>query len=211
MADLFKKLNVLVKSKINDALSDFPSGLPRIRTGRNLDEDVAALRERINEAIEHEDNLQAKIAALQDEVSRLDRQADDAVKQNNEALARHLIEQMQRAKQRQTMTESDLRAHQLVAQELIQKVNLLEATVADVKRADSQQEPEPTPETPSAADKLSQMLNDTRERISSVGQKVTAAREATEAKLASAAEEEPVDDASIEDDLEVRRARLSKR
>lgn len=210
MADLFKKLNTLVKAKVNDALGDLTSGLPRISGGRNLDQDVAGLRERINQAIEHEDTLQAKIRSQQAEIAGLDQRADEAVKQGNEALARHLIEQMQRVQQRLTMTESDLRAHQLVAQELIQKVNLLEATVADVQRTETQEAVQPALDSNSAADRLSQILSETRDKLSSVGEKVTAAKEATEANLASEIEE-PVDDASVDDDLEVRRTRLSKR
>ena len=73
MNDLFKKLNTLVKSRVNDVmgevgsgLSDLvPSGLPK----NKLDNDIASLRERINKAIEHEDVLQDRVKALQQQIA----------------------------------------------------------------------------------------------------------------------------------------------
>lgn len=206
MADLFRKLNTLVKAKVSDVLTDLTSGMPRIPgASRSLNRDVHALRERINQAIEYEDTLQAKIKSLQEEIAQLDQQADDAVKQGNEALARHLVEQMQRTQQRLQMAESDLRAHQLVAQELIQKVNLLEATAADVRRDDTQ-----SAETAASAGRLSNIVSEAREKISSVGQKVTTAMEKPR-PAASEEDVQPESGVTVDDDLEARRARLSKR
>lgn len=131
MSDLLKKLNTLVRSN----LSDLTPSLPRFERSPNLDRQVSELRDRINSALEHEDQLQATANTLRAEVERLDQQADAAVAQGQDAQARHILEQMKRAQQRLDIAESDLAMHQRVAQELIQRVNLLEATVADSKAA----------------------------------------------------------------------------
>lgn len=145
MSDLLKKLNTLVRSN----LSDLTPNLPRFERTPNLDRQVSELRDRINSALEHEDQLQATANALRAEVERLDQQADAAVAQGQDAQARHILEQMKRAQQRLDIAESDLAMHQRVAQELIQRVNLLEATVADSKAAQNTSAPAAT-ETVSA-------------------------------------------------------------
>lgn len=154
MSDLFRKLNTLMRAKVSEVLDDVTSGeLPRIPNPMNkkLDQDIETLRERINQAIDHEDQLQAKVGQLEAEIAQLDAQADAAVEQGQDAQARYLIAQMQRAQQRLEMARSDLREHQLVAQELIQRVNLLEATVADVRHAEAsrdEQQPEQQASSP---------------------------------------------------------------
>src|SRR5215213_8718878 len=135
MSDLFKKLNILVKSSLNDLIGDPGSTRRRPLTpahlGKDIDREIAALRQRINEALDYEDGLKQRVQQLQDEVTRLDQQADGAVASGNDDNARYLVEQMQRAQQRLTMAEADLRDHRLVTQELITRVNTLDAAVAD--------------------------------------------------------------------------------
>lgn len=132
MNDLLKKLNTLVNATINDLT---PS-LPRFERTPDLDRRVKELRERINAALEHEDELQAAAQALRAEVARLDALADEALAKGQDAEARHLMQQLQRAEQRLSFAESDLRMHQRSAEELIQNVNMLEAAVADKKHSD---------------------------------------------------------------------------
>ncbi len=203
MSDLFKKLNTLVKAGINDFLGDDLRGsirkaLDPEKLGKNIDREIAALRQRINEAVEYEESLRARVQALQTEVARWDQQADEAVAAGNDSAARYAIEHMQRAEQRLNMAQSDLREHQLVTQELIQRVNTLEATVADARRSQA----EPPPQT--AERGLSDVLRDAREKIAQMGDLVTAKSQPEPVG------EEPVDDEVVEDDLARRRERLSK-
>ncbi|HEX2623323.1 MAG TPA: hypothetical protein VHL11_24350 [Phototrophicaceae bacterium] len=150
MNDLLKKLNTLVSAKLNDITPN----LPRFERTPDMDRQVNELRQRINEALEHEDQLQATAQALRAEVARLDALADEALAQGQEAEARHLLEQMKRAEQRLSFAESDLKLHQRSAEELIQRVNMLEATVADVKHArqEAAKQEQTQPRTPDESD-----------------------------------------------------------
>jgi phage shock protein A len=225
MADLFKKLNTLLKSSINDVIGDQKSSDPRRRgfvLGKDIDREVNHLRQRINEAVAYENNLQAKVLSIQDEIARLDEQADDAVRAGNDAQARYLIEQVQRTRQRLVMAESDVREHQLVTQDLIQRVNLLEAAVADARRSQQQSAPPASsstaPEMPAelsnvaplerSMNALSDVLRDAREKITGMNDTLNAQQEVQEALNPV----EPVtSQAEIDDDLAARRERLSKR
>jgi hypothetical protein len=196
MNDLFKKLNVLVKSSLNDLIgegSSRPASAPR-RLGKDIDREVAALRQRVNDALDYEEELKSRIRMLEDEVARFDQDADEALRQRREEQARYIVEQMQRSQQRLTIARADLREHQLVAQELMQRVNTLEAYVAEAKRA--QQE---VSETTAAG--LADTLRSVREKLT---------REAQPSPDSVEQHQSP-DRQAIEDDLERRRQRLSKR
>lgn len=213
MADLFKKLNVLVKATINDTLGGDGGKKPLnpARLGKDIDREIAALRGRINDALDYETNLKAKVQDLQDEVNRLDQQADDLVAQRNEDEARYVVEQMQRAQQRMAMAESDLREHRLVTQELIVRVNMLEAAVADARRRQTAE----TPADRSPGQALSDVLREAREKIAAMGDIVSARQEIAESDMKSEpslADETPSSTGSpqVEDDLARRRQRLSK-
>jgi phage shock protein A len=195
MDDLFKKLNVLVKSSLNDLIGDGSTrrAPPPQRLGKDIDREIAALRQRVNDAFVYEQELKARISTLEDEVARLDEQADEAVQQRRDEQARYLIERIQRAQQRLTMARADLGDHQLVAQELLQRVDTLEAYVAEARRA--QQE---TLEPSSGG--LADMLRTAREKLTRdppPPPDAVADREATDVQ-------------AVEDDLERRRQRLSK-
>jgi phage shock protein A len=194
MNDLFKKLNVLVKSSLNDLIGDEPSrrrAQPRL--GKNIDREIAALRQRVNDAYTYEAELKSRIVVLGDEIARLDREADEAVEQRRDEQARYVIEQMQRTQQRLTMSEADLREHQLVTQELVQRVNTLETYVAEARRA-QQEVPD------SGAGGLAEALRQTREKLA---RDVASQPEAVSKGDVS-------DQRAVEDDLERRRQRLSK-
>lgn len=219
MNDLFKKLNVLLKSSVHnvgqaeDAHSEKRSQqLPSMMSG-NLEREVLALRERINEAVRYEDELTNRVRQYEAEAARWDRQADDAVAQGSDEGARYAIEQMRRAEQRAVMAGSDLRAHQVATQDLIQRVNTLEAAVADALREQAAQaaaqpaEQEVSvinlPENLHLPD-LGNVLRETREKILSLGELAAAQRE-------GGSEQQPEDNnAAVDDDLEARRQRLSK-
>lgn len=223
MTDLFKKLNVLVKSSLNDILGDdFAIGSPQRRLdpaklGKDIDREIAALRGRINEALSYEDELRSRVQALSSEVSNWDQQADDAVSQGNDDAARYAVEQMQRTQQRLTMAQSDLDAHQLVAQELIQKVNMLEAAVADARRSqaesatsseqvskDSNTTIEESTGLPGRL--LADVLREAREKIATMSDIINTRQEFN--SLPSQVDSE--NDDSVVDDLARRRERLSK-
>lgn len=196
MNDLFKKLNVLVKSSLNDLVgegSSRPASSPK-RLGKGIDREIAALRERVNDALNYEKELKARISVLEDEVSRFDQDADEALRQQREEQARYVVEQMQRSQQRLTMARADLREHQSITQELIQRVDTLDAYVAEARRA--QQDAYET-----ASGGLAESLRSLREKL--VQESVT---------QPETAEEPPTPDKqAVEDDLERRRQRLSKR
>lgn len=194
MDDLFKKLNLLVKSSLNDLVGEGTSRSTPRRLGKDIDREVAALRQRVNDALDYEQELKTRIAMLEEEVARFDQQADEALRQQREEHARYIIEQMQRSQQRLTMARADLREHQLVTQELMQRVSTLEAYVAEVKRA--QQDALET-----ASGGLAETLRSVREKL---GREITSSQESIEEPRAPDAQ-------AIEDDLERRRQRLSKR
>ena len=191
MTDLFKKLNILLRSSLSERRTDSSPPL-----SRDAERDVAALRLRINEALSYEDELKARVQALEEEVARWDAEADRFVSAGNDASARYAVEQMQRAQQRLTMATADLRDHQWVTQELIQRVNVLDAAVADARRAQADADP------PSTG--LGDVLRDARGTIATLGDTLASSREAAPTA------DTPVDAQAVNDDLESRRRRLSK-
>lgn len=222
MNDLFKKLNVLIKSSVNDAVRSAvnpdDASVRHVRVDKNLAAEVDALRGRINDAVRYEDGLKARIQQYEDEAARWDKQADEAVANRNEASARYAIEQMKRVQQRAATVAGDLRAHQQATEELIQRVNMLDAVVADVRRAAAEETPtqteaRPTPEAAEQAPAavhlpdLGNVLRDAREKITALGELAQAQREVSESGETSP----PDDEAVIDDDLEQRRQRLSRR
>jgi phage shock protein A len=219
MDDLFKKLNTLIKASLADIVGeDNLPGKPRRhldphKLGKDVDREIGTLRGRVNDALAYEDELQGRVAALQAEVARWDQQADVAVQGSDEANARYAVEQMQRAQQRLTMAEADLRDHQLVTQELIQRVNMLDAAVADARRAEAaNQETPDTGTTSTAGGMLSDVLRDAREKITQMGDLIAAKGEVAAAGESPAQQAAQVaDKQAVEDDLSARRDRLSKR
>lgn len=223
MDDFFKKLNVLVKTTISDVLGEAPAEIRRrltnVRFGDDLDREVAILRGRINDALDFEDGLQKRVQAAQAEVERWNQEADQAVAAEDDVAARYAINQVQVAQQRLALAESDLRDHQRVTQELIMRVNTLESAVADAKRAEAdkqaqvEQESAPAPSettstaAPSGQTVLSDVLRDIREKVTQMGETLSAKSEINQPPNP---EPEAPDDDQIEDDLAARRQRLSK-
>ncbi len=210
MDDLFKKLNTLVKASVNDLLGDRKTdrGSKPLRLGKDVDREIAALRKRITEALDYEDKLQARVQELAREVERWDKQADDAILKDDDAAARHAAEQMQRAQQRFAMAESDLHEHQIVAQELIQQVNVLETAVETARRSqaesetDSRDSAKDSPEEESGG-VLADALRDVREKVSGIARQ-TPGSAAVPEKIKT------TDKQTVDDDLSERRKRLSK-
>ncbi|HYO87574.1 MAG TPA: hypothetical protein VER79_02945 [Candidatus Limnocylindrales bacterium] len=143
MTDFIKKLNLLLRTNLPD-LSLSPSGQEAVplRLGKNVDREIAALNDRVRDAYDYEAQLKARIDQLQREIFSLDETADAAVADGREEHARYHIEQMKRTQIRLEMTNSDLREHQRVTAELVQRVAELEDAVARARKAQSQTEPD---------------------------------------------------------------------
>lgn len=233
MTDLFKKLNVLVKSGLNDLLTDATKNLPignssrtptQHQLGKNIDREMSGLRQRINDALDYEEQIKRQINTHQVEIARLDVAADNALNEGREEAARHLVEQMQRAEQRLTMAKADLREHQAVTQELILRVNEMETWVEEAKRVQREEAEAKKAEAENALDEsvdenntLSGILRRAQDTISDMGNLISKARQDHDTAESAAEIHERVDtkpsepNPKVEDDLEKRRQRLSKR
>lgn len=206
MEDLIKKLNVLVKATLNDALtgdsrrnklvtpgSDKPSAI------QEGNQQIMQLRQRIKETLAFEDELQKQIQLLQSQITDWDVQADAAVKDGDEAKAHYAVEQMQRVQERLAVAQSDLTAHERVTQELIYHVNTLEAAVD----AATQKQADESATAGAATEKVSGVLKDMRDKVLELRDQITAREEVSSQPTET--QPEPV-----EDDLAKRRQRLSK-
>lgn len=199
---LFDKLNVLLRSKVSSALD---INLPSIK--REEKTDVDSLRQRINDAVDYETKLQAEIQTLHKEVEDLDRRADQAVQQNNEAMAKHYVTRIQRVKQRIEMMEAELGSHQTVAQELIDSVNRLDAAVADAQ-------PQEADKTfgEQATERMQQVFHNAQQKIADLSDKIKSRQDEARSVLDddTNAPDTEVDESRVEDDLAERRNRLSR-
>jgi len=201
MIDLFKKLNVLVRASINDITSierDAASPFPAI--GKRFDRDLKELHKRIEDAYAYESELNNRIVGLEGDVRHLLDEADQKLAERQVDAARRLTEQSQRAQQRLSMAQADLREHKQLTQELVLRVSELEHAVEQVRRQNtaSNAEAEDT-RTSNALDDLSSALRSARETITG--------KPAVSDSVADAQKAEP----PPADDLESRRQRLSKR
>lgn len=219
----FDKLNTLVKSQLNDLISPIDEktsksrrkALSRQDIRRGLQDDVKTLRQRIDDALAYEGQLQGKVDKLYQEVADLDRRADQAVEAGQEAEARTLLGRMQQAQRELEMMEADLREHRLVTQELISQVNALDGAVYEAEQqAGEETRDEPEAEVEKLTDKIVHQLDDTRQKLSDLithysqpEAKQTDAPAATETGQAAA---HPVDKRRVDDDYNARLSRLSK-
>lgn len=155
MTDLFKKLNLLLRSNLPDlSIGSSDTGDAPPRLGKNVDREIAALNDRVRDAYDYEAKLKARIELLHDEVFRLDQAADAAVADGREEEARYHVEHMKRAQTRLEMTQADLREHQRVTAELVQRVRELEDAVARARAAPPAATPTPPANPPSIEDAL---------------------------------------------------------
>ncbi|HEX3050688.1 MAG TPA: PspA/IM30 family protein [Aggregatilineaceae bacterium] len=200
MPNLIGKLNVLVRSSVQSVLGDDPKPSRRqrqtpllSRLGKDIDHEIAALREKVNVALDDEDRLAAELETLKQRAADWDKQADQAVQKGDEATARHAIHQMQLQQQRAAMLQAELEQHRYETSELISRVNELDAVVAEARS-------QPAPTSDEEADEpLSIRLRQARQTYE------TQEMEA----LTSETPVIKVSEAEIEDDLARRRARLS--
>jgi phage shock protein A len=205
MSDLFQKLNILIRSGLReltqleqidlDSLRDLISRRPS--DAETLNREVTLLRGRINDALDYETKLVEQVVVLQQQAAKEDNEADAAVAAGNQDAARRFAEQYARTQQRLSMAESDLQLHRIATQELILRVNQLDAVVAEAQHKEQAAAvPSPTPKTqsePSVAD----VLRNAREQVDA-------------SPTNTPADAKPADPKAIEADLDRRRQRLTK-
>ncbi len=140
MSSLFDKINTLVNAQVNDLLGRNPrSPLARIKLNaedaeKNPRRSVQSLRQRLEEAIDYEDELQAKVESLMREVADLDEQVDRVLRAGDEFGARRLQNQLNLKGQQLTIAESELRDHRLLTQHLMQEMTTVEMALDGQER-----------------------------------------------------------------------------
>ncbi len=228
MNDFFKKINVLIKAGVNDALGtsrtprEEASGTRRSGTaalGKDLEREIAKLRARANDAVAYEDTYKTRLQALDDEIATLDQQVDAALRDNRDDAARQLLAQLQHAHRRRARIEADLREHERATHELIERVNTLDAVAADARRAQADESAASTAEAADDAPvsaRIAQVLNEARQTITHLSETISARAANTaaaddSAPTTPAPNDPPASDPEIEADLARRRDRLSKR
>lgn len=132
MSELFDKISTLINAQLNDFLGKNPrSPLARIRLDadeaeENPQRSARNLRQRLDEAIDYEDELQAKIDQRMREVVELDKLVDEMLRSGDEYSAQRLQGQLNMKQQQLTIAESELRDHRLMTQHLMQELGTLE-------------------------------------------------------------------------------------
>lgn len=208
MNDFFKKLNVLVKASLNELVD--AQGRPHLSFGQrqpDVERQLQMLRQRVDDALKYEDELVARVTTLQAEVERWDIQADEAVAQGSDDSARRAVDELQRGQQRLAMAEADLREHRIVTQELISRVNQLEAVVDEARRAQPPAAADAGDTLERAGKVVADVLHEMRDKIAEMSEMMGQTASAPQDTETS----QTPDDASIEDDLARRRERLSKK
>lgn len=225
MNDFFDKLNTLMRAKLSGLLGDNPSSThvasdsDKPQSLNQVAKDAENLRSRANHAIEYEHQLEAKIADIHKQLTTLNRQADDATLSGNEAMARYFIEKIQKLEAQLAQLERDLNEHRQLAHDLIQKVNTLEATIADIQ---SQQSPTQTdnPTQKTVTDKFSELVYDAQKRIHDLGERIRGRKDMLQSEMNTDVDVQSLgqnsvssqpSESDIEADLERRRNRLSKK
>ena len=140
MSSLFEKLSTLVNAQVNDLLGKNPkSPLARIRLNPEEAEkdprrSAGTLRQRLDEAVEYEADLQSKIEQLTNEAVELDVQVDACLQQGDQFGARRLQGQLNVKQQQMTIAESELRDHRMVTRHLMQEMVTLDAALDERER-----------------------------------------------------------------------------
>lgn len=187
----FGKLNTLVKAHVNSILDPIDEdssksrkkALSRQDIRGGLQKDVTVLRQRIDDALKHEDELQSKVNKLYQEIADWDKKADEAVAAGKENEARYALERMQQANRDLAMLEADLKEHRYITQELISQVNTLDATIQASENESEQQSPvQAESTTDDIGRQIVQQLDNTREKLSSLISEYTAKVTGTQAQ-----------------------------
>lgn len=214
MPGLFDKINTLLRARVESFLED-DLRLPHHRDrrgllaadqlGGNIDAEIAALRQQIEDAITYEEQLQAEISTLLDQAADWDARADNALLEEDESTARQAVAGLKRLRQQIAMREADLAQHRRTTAEFIERVNMLEGLVAETRR----QPAAATPDTVDTPPTLENIIQTARQEVATL--RTTEAALAADAAPEQPADPEPVPNSSSADDnLAARRARLSR-
>lgn len=140
MSSLFDKISTLINAQVNDFLGRNPrSPLARIKLDaeeaeKNPRRSVQSLRQRLEEALAYEDELQAKIETLMQQALELDGRVDAMLRSGDEFAARRVQGQLNMKQQQLTIAESELRDHRLLTQHLMQEMTTLEMALDNQAR-----------------------------------------------------------------------------
>jgi len=135
MSDFFEKIATLVNAQVNDILGKNPkSPLARIKLNaadaeKNPKRSARALRQRLDEALEYEDTLEAKVQALMNEAMELDKEVDGLLRAGDKTGARRRQEQLNMKQRQLAIAESELRDHRRVTRHLLQELGGLEGAL----------------------------------------------------------------------------------
>ena len=145
MASLFDKISTLVNAQVNDLLGKNPrSPLARYRLNaeeadKNPRGTALTLRQRLDEAVDYEDELQAKVDGIVQEALALDEQVDEMLRSGDEFGARRLQGQLNMKQQQLTIAESELQDHRLVTQHLMREMAALDSALDSRERRERSQ------------------------------------------------------------------------
>ena len=140
MSSLLDKLSILVNAQVNELLGRSPrSPLARLplyqrESAANPRHAAAQLRQRLEEAISYEDELQAKIDRLLQEAMDIDEQVDSALQAGDSVTSRRLQGQLNAMQQQLGIAESELQDHRLVTRHLMQELNELDFALDEQER-----------------------------------------------------------------------------
>lgn len=135
MPSLFDKLATLVNAHVNEVLGNNPqSPLARIKlnpetAAKDPRRSAQSLGRRLEEAVEYEDVLIAKVGGLMQQALDIDQQVDESLSDGNTIEARRLQGQLNTKQQQLTIAESELREHRLLTRRLMQELRSLESAL----------------------------------------------------------------------------------
>lgn len=188
MSELLKKLNLLVKTSLSDLVPELP-GIEE-SPARRAERQLKALDKRIEATEALQGQARALIAQFEDEIAALDVQADQAVGEGREEIARYALEQQNRARQRLTIAQAELRDIQRAVADLTAQARDFALAVERAKQQAI------TPVSPPASSGTSRPTQTTTP---------------APPESSSSTSQTPAQPPATDDDLERRKQRLSKR
>lgn len=231
----FNKLNTLVQAHINNIIDPIDEktsksrkkALSRQDIRGGLQKDVKVLRQRVDDALQYEGELQAKADKLYGEIAEWDEKANLAVKEERETDARFAIGRMQQAQRELEIMEADLQEHRTITQELISQVNMLDSTIQAAENQLREDEdgnisiPVSSTNKEATTDDIGaqiiKQLDNTRQNLSNLISEYTAKvtrdeqpRPQDDPPQRSRPVKHPVNNRKVDDEYEARLSRLSK-
>ena len=185
MSSFFDKIGTLINAQVNDLLGHNPkSPLARIRLDpadaeKDPRQSARAIRRRLEEAEDYEDQLRVKIDGLMKEALELDGAVDACLNRGDEFGARRMQSQLNMKQQQLNMAEAELREHGLATRHLMRELVDLEAALDSHERQQRRQKPERANQGQKARIPI-QGSDQVEGIVDSVGVKLNEAREGIE-------------------------------